>query len=101
MEIVQKRIVDILADDSDVEYFGMIDEDIFFAIYRPERDNNWDNSKVNIGPWYDIKEVKVAGGTRYRSGTTVINTVAGTFFFPSPNRKDKRPLFNSRPIELL
>ena len=100
MEIVHKSIEDVMADDSDLDYLGKIDKDTWFVVYRPEQDGEWDTFRVSIGSRDNLKEVEVTGGMRYGNGTTIVNTVKGTFFFPHPNRKGKKPLFNSRPIEL-
>ena len=100
MRVVQKISMDMLLSKYNVEYFGKIDENTFFVVYRPEQDGYYDTFRVSIGPPDDIKEMKVRNVLRYRSGTLVINTVVGTFSFSFPYHKDKRSLFCSWPIEL-
>lgn len=107
MEIIQKSVVNGLPDDHEVEYAGQIDATTYFVVYRPKENWNYDSFKVSMGPADNLQDVEVTGAMRYRDGgTTVINVYIaerddfGTFFFPRPNTKGKKPTFNRQPIDL-
>jgi hypothetical protein len=64
----------------------------------------YESFRFFIGPWDDLQETEITQALRYRDGgTTVIKTVLGTLFQPTPIEADKRATWTpveGDPIEL-
>lgn len=85
-----------------VPYIGRLPNGVTFAIFHPDPLDSYGDFRCVFGA-YDgsVAEVGIKNVTRYRDGgTTDIETVVGTFHFPSPFSKNDKPTFCGEVIKV-
>lgn len=78
-----------LPENYQLEYFGKIDKEIYFVIYRP-KSGTWEDFQARIGSANDLKKVEVITVIRFPHGNTLVETQAGTFYFAWPLKKESK-----------
>jgi hypothetical protein len=85
-----------------VPYIGTLPNGVTFAIFHPEKDWNYSDFRCVFGADDGtVREVAVKKVVRYRDGgTTDIETVVGSFHFPSPFNTEDKATFGGEAIHV-